>query len=269
MTIDHIAAMGLLNPFPHVVYDVFRSFGRIAAPLFLFVLVQGLHRTRSKPKYILRLYIAAALVEAVNTIFEFGVFTGYLFSPGNILPTLMYTALYITCVEYFINAVKNKNYRKVVYPLIGMVIPFIAAWAFRLAALGVFSARGIDVLKMFLCPIHSIEYSLLFVLLGVAWYFVNSKMINCLIFAALSGLCYILDYSLFTNLPFANILPFNFYELFLHTQWCMVLAVPFIAIYNGQKGKSLKYLFYVYYPLHQYLLFWLAVILFGSRAAMP
>jgi hypothetical protein len=25
---------------------------------------------------------------------------------------------------------------------------------------------------------------------------------------------------------------FNFFELFIGTQWCMVLAIPFIALYN-------------------------------------
>ena len=36
-----------------------------------------------------------------------------------------------------------------------------------------------------------------------------------------------------------------------HLQWYALLALPVLALYNGQKGRGrLKYLFYIYYPLH-------------------
>lgn len=35
------------------------------------------------------------------------------------------------------------------------------------------------------------------------------------------------------------------------TQWWSLLALPILACYNGQRGKyKMKYLFYIYYPLH-------------------
>lgn len=37
-------------------------------------------------------------------------------------------------------------------------------------------------------------------------------------------------------------------------QLFMLLALPFILLYNGKKGKSLKYYFYVFYPLHMLLI---------------
>ena len=34
-------------------------------------------------------------------------------------------------------------------------------------------------------------------------------------------------------------------------QWYCLLALPLLALYNGQRGdKKMKYLFYVYYPVH-------------------
>ena len=42
------------------------------------------------------------------------------------------------------------------------------------------------------------------------------------------------------------------------TQWFMVLALPFILRYNGERGKSFKYFFYIFYPAHTFLLFYLA-----------
>lgn len=35
----------------------------------------------------------------------------------------------------------------------------------------------------------------------------------------------------------------------------MCLAIPFMSRYNGEKGHSLKYLFYVCHPVHVYVLF--------------
>ncbi len=37
-------------------------------------------------------------------------------------------------------------------------------------------------------------------------------------------------------------------------QMYMLFALPFILLYNGKKGKSLKYYFYVFYPLHMLLI---------------
>ena len=34
----------------------------------------------------------------------------------------------------------------------------------------------------------------------------------------------------------------------------MLLSLPFLYLYNGKKGKSFKYWFYVFYPLHMLVL---------------
>ena len=44
-------------------------------------------------------------------------------------------------------------------------------------------------------------------------------------------------------------------------QWMQVLALPVMLAYNGQRGRNLKYLFYVFYPLHIAVLFCLGNLL--------
>jgi hypothetical protein len=46
-------------------------------------------------------------------------------------------------------------------------------------------------------------------------------------------------------------------------QMAVVLAIPVLMLYNGKRGKShrwntlMKYAFYVYYPLHLFILGWI------------
>ena len=42
----------------------------------------------------------------------------------------------------------------------------------------------------------------------------------------------------------------------------MILALPLILRYNNQKGRGMKYFFYIFYPAHTFLLFYLANFVF-------
>ena len=58
MTLDHIGSYLITDIGP----NLFRTAGRIAAPLFLYVAVNSAHNTRNKLQYVLRLYIAHVLI---------------------------------------------------------------------------------------------------------------------------------------------------------------------------------------------------------------
>ena len=48
---------------------------------------------------------------------------------------------------------------------------------------------------------------------------------------------------------------------FIDYQWMMIGALPIILLYNGKRGHSYKYAFYMFYPLHIYIL-WIARALY-------
>ena len=62
MTIDHIGVMAMTSYMSGTWIDIFRIIGRIAMPLFCFMIVEGVLHTKSFKKYALRLGILAALI---------------------------------------------------------------------------------------------------------------------------------------------------------------------------------------------------------------
>ena len=70
-------------------------------------------------------------------------------------------------------------------------------------------------------------------------------------YAILSILLFIMSFQQMDTLEMTiNMLMFN-------SDFLLILVVPFILLYNGERGPSNKfnkYLFYVFYPLHLWLL---------------
>ena len=254
MTVDHLAVHKILTTSKDI-NSAMRMIGRIAAPLFLFLLIEGLHHTRNKRKYILRLYAFGVITQIGNELFQKVLFSGYSFQLGNILPTFLYAAFYIVCIEEFISAVKSKNIMKSIFFGIAMIIPFAAGFIYLKI-----DHEVIQYIKFFVPDIFTLEYSFGFSLIGIFWYFGKNKIYNYLVFGGISALSYFVDVNYVRNMM--KKIYFNFYHLFLPTQWGMIFAMPFMMLYNGEKGKyGLKYFFYIYYPLHQYIFVIISVLI--------
>ena len=69
MTVDHIASFLFLH-INDSLYYIMRSIGRVAAPVFLFLVAEGLRHTGDRKKYILRFYIAGAILTGINQLLE-------------------------------------------------------------------------------------------------------------------------------------------------------------------------------------------------------
>ena len=44
---------------------------------------------------------------------------------------------------------------------------------------------------------------------------------------------------------------------FQNYQWMMIMALPFMLVYNSKRGKKMKYFFYIFYPVHIIILFYI------------
>jgi len=97
MTIDHVGYM----LFPDI--EILRWIGRIAMPLFCFLIAFGATKTRDITKYFLRLFAFAIVVQIPFNIFEYG--TVFAFYNWNIFFTLSVGVLCIMLIKKFIPVV--------------------------------------------------------------------------------------------------------------------------------------------------------------------
>jgi len=57
-----------------------------------------------------------------------------------------------------------------------------------------------------------------------------------------------------STMPFESANGFVDSMLRINYQWMMIFSLPFMLLYNGKRGKNIKKLFYIYYPLHLLIL---------------
>lgn len=114
MLIDHFGASLLLElqiPKMAQIYYTCRSIGRIAFPIYCFLLVEGMHHTRNPLNYILRLAAGILLAELpFDMLFE----GHFCWSAQNVMVTLTLGAVMLLCMR--------KTDKKWLKPL--MVLPF-------------------------------------------------------------------------------------------------------------------------------------------------
>ncbi|MBQ9119031.1 MAG: hypothetical protein IJY09_03110 [Lachnospiraceae bacterium] len=270
MTMDHLAAYGFPIPLFGENEALLRAIGRIAAPVFLFVLTESIRYTRSKGKFLLRLYLGAVGVGLFTTITN-ALFLDTIgkFRQSNILFDYFYVTLYIILLEELIEAIKKRNWKKGILMVAGIAATYIPHYLSELVYTLPLAEHGIgfrqawifyDVVESFVqSPIHG-EYPVAFVIAGVLMYFVKSKYPKAIILVLYSIVYFVNSYiGILQGLSLSNFLgSMEFYTIF---------AVPIVLLYNGEKGKGGKYFFYLYYPLHRYVIS-IIVYLYGIWSGM-
>lgn len=214
MTLEHVCYVFSSYINPNVVI-IAKVLGRIAAPLFIFFAVESFMYTTNKARYLLRLVIAAVIMQSGNYLMS--KVTGLVILP-NIFAAIACSIAMLWCMN---EGLPGK------VSLAKKVLMFSCA-----TALFVFS--------LFL------EGSFLIPALVFIFYFLRNKAGLYIVFSLLS---------LYFLLPAKWFGPLG--DIVFPYQWGMMLTLPFISFYNGARGPGLKYLFYIYYPLHLWLLYFL------------
>jgi hypothetical protein len=208
MTVDHVGFAFFPNE------EIFRIIGRLAMPIFAYMIAEGCAHTRSRLRYFLTIAVVAAVCQAV-----------YYFVMNSlqmcILVTFALSVVMICAMDY---ASKTKGF-------IGLCVMGIAFC-------------GIGYTCVFLpqeLPGFSVDYGLAGVLLPVVFFAGKNKAEKLMLGAVVLAL---------------------FAHSSYYLSWYALLALPILALYNGQKGKArIKYLFYIYYPLHLVAIFFIQMLL--------
>ncbi|MGV8906079.1 MAG: TraX family protein [Acetobacterium sp.] len=237
MFLDHVAQFIPGTPL------WFHWLGRISAPLFIFCMIWGFHYTHDRKKYLLRMYCFGLGMGFINIICN-NIYPNAL-TPitNNIFVTLFLIGIISWLIEY-VRTDKTKGTQLIALFAVYQVI-----------------TTGICIVSGLISPLYGTELfvgaisanliynegSFIFVFLGVLLYF-NKEDKKSLILSY--GSFCLVYFSLEINANFS--LTALFYQNY---QWMMIAALPLMLLYNGRKGSGLKYLFYIFYPLHILILF--------------
>ncbi len=219
MTADHIAwalypsyQKDLLPVLLHII-------GRITCPIMCYFVAEGFYHTRNINKYTARLFVFALIshvpymLSSVNFVDMRSLIPFYY---GSVLDqtSVMWSLAWGLVMLRVANSEKIKSGLKIILVILICLVSFPSDWS-CIAALCVLSFgtnRGNFKAQMLLMIFYTVLYALVY-------------------FLALD-------------------------KTYALIQMAVVLAIPLLAAYNGERGKNplvnkaMKWVFYIYYPLH-------------------
>lgn len=265
MTMDHLGMYFAMqygtNPSLIDLSNIFRIFGRLALPLFIFLIAEGVRHTKSIGKYTLRLGIIGSVVSIVFILFTFtDLFPAAtpLYRYGNIFLDLLLTALAIYCIKHPSIKIKLLTLLPIAYSILSFVVK------------GVETGNTIEIhwFPYFL----NMQYDWVSIALGLGFYF--SYQLGDFFLKYLeekSGVdvdiwkengYYRLVVNLFFVLINSVVITAQFVFIYLWPagvfwdsgiQLYAILSGALLLLYSGKRGYNAKwfqYGAYLYYPLH-------------------
>ena len=247
---------------------IFTILGRISAPLFFFCTVWGFHYTRSRKTYLLRLFDCSALMGILDCILNQSVAEPVRQCRNNIFGTLFLVCLFLFLWEKW-QEPKKKILAVAAFLTINEVVQLLCAGLLATplapameSGLGISRRNFFLILRGFLPNYYNCEGGAWAVAMGVVLAFCKDSPKRVALGFGGYCLAYFL-YTLYSGLVMGQTQWLSY--LFTGSiQWLQVLALPWMLVYNGKRGRGMKYLFYVFYPAHIALLFWLGNAVAGK-----
>lgn len=267
MLLDHIATFFSGAPF------WFHYVGRVVMPVFFYLLVEGYFKTSSKANYLKRLLVASEIMFLGNAIISIALLKGvdgsslsysdfgglaYLSFIGVIILSgiLIYISLKDkiisdkkACIYIFLMLVANSGlshaFQSKVYILPNNIFISMVAGFVMLNGMVQFRTKNYKSAFVKVLVAVSLGIASESLIIGPAFVFIFYKCFN-------NRRDMYLAIFVFSALFFPG---FNVQALLTYPLWMMVFTIPFIYIYNGKKGRDLRWLFYIFYPAHLWILF--------------
>lgn len=214
MLLDHLRY--IYNFIPPDLASIFTLVSRCVAPMFAYLAVEGIRHTRNLKKYCLRLFIFAGIMFAGNTALN------------ALFKTFSASLLENEQVRLFIN-------NNVIFTLAaGVFCIALIIWGKEkkgVAKYGYFVASAI----CFIAGVWGEWGSVIIPFMLVTYFFRDNKILRYLGYVFIEIIAILLYFSE----------PFWF------------IMFPFILLYNGERGSKSnfnKYFFYLFYPIHLWII---------------
>lgn len=223
MVIDHV-----YQYFPNIPIS-FNWIGRIVAPIFFYLMVEGFRHTRNRARYILRMWIAAVVMAVGSQLLMQWMPQGLTPITNNIFLSLALALLMLQAWEWYLHSkhimLKMGSLLLILFTIVGEILSE-ANW-------------------------YGVAMTLIF-------YSLHQHRLRMVI----TYICTILLLSIGMNAFILGFSTLNWHSLFFEQyQWLMIGAGIPILMYNGKRGYNApwaNYAFYLVYPLHMWAFYILA-----------
>jgi len=199
---------------------------RCVAVFFAFMAVEGFHYTSSRKKYLMRLYGWAAIMFTGNALINTLLIKEPMYyAYNNIFLTLAIGVTILTLIDFAIRI--KEPFFKITSTLLVIILTSVTT-------LGLIPAEG----GLVVIPFMLLSY----------FFRDHAKKRN---------ISYLILAIPLIIMPLLGLPEYSFemikVQLEGNPEFLFLTVIPFIHLYNGQKGSNnpfFKYLFYVFYPLH-------------------
>ncbi len=223
MTIDHIAWLAFPGYDNGLIPVVLHIIGRLTCPIMCYFVAEGYHHTKNINKYTIRMFVFAvvshfAYIFASSSFVDPKSFIPFYYGDFLNQTSVMWSLAWGLVMLRVVNSERINSSIKVILVLLICVIAFPSDWSCiaSLCILAIGTNRGNFKKQMLWMVFYVALYS-------VVYFFALDKLYGII-------------------------------------QMAVILAIPVIMMYNGQRGhnqrinKVMKWLFYIYYPLHLFII---------------
>ena len=283
------AAVDWMAQYGSIYYiDMFmRCIGRLAFPIFIFLLVEGFVHTHNRFKYALRLFIFALVSEIPFNL----AFTGYAlhepetFGFQSVFWTLLAGFLFMCYAEF----VKSKELPKIAYVATTVLSLALGGWL-GMKGLTLLTSIATGLFKASVTVSNAIVFALTalgLVIFYIVW--IKKKGLDELLklTAVLSGLFFFMICAMYGNtdynawgvfaigmayfckdMPKGRIIaPVIILTIMSFIEAFAFFDVLFVKNYNGKRGLKIKYFFYAFYPVHLFLFYTISWLMGNQHGA--
>lgn len=284
-----------VNSFVYYGNDIMRCIGRIAFPIFCFFIVQGFLHTKNKWKYFLRLLIFAAISEIPFDLAN----SDMVYSPTyqNVYFTLAIGLLTMITSELYDHVKENQKLTRILryvgFFLFG-VLAFIYAKKSILGTI-ICSVRKIElsfttivfgipmafpglvfwilmisggILSLIIFPIitrkmdkEAVDREALSWIGPFFCLFFGTYLMSDYSFYGMLGIYIMYKFTVnakgHKNTMLAGVITISIVN---PSEIFALVDAPIVELYNGERGKNIKYFFYAFYPAHLFLLYLVRII---------